>query len=114
MEKSEVKLKTEYPSDNVDVAMGEYFETDVKSEDNFDVQLESKELKHDFLSDSDEEGMTEYIETDIMMLSLKSAITIQCSDISGFAWFSSMSSCHVINLLLNLITHCRLVINNKE
>ena len=34
---SEVKIKTEDLCDNVDIAIGEYFETDVKSEDNFDV-----------------------------------------------------------------------------
>ena len=59
--KSEVKLKTEYLSDNDDIAMEEYFETDVKFEVDFDG---SKKLKHEF-SDSDKEGMTEYFETDV-------------------------------------------------
>ena len=56
--RSEVKLKTEYLSDNDE----EYFETDVKSEVDVD---RSKELKHEFVSDSDKEGMTEYFETDV-------------------------------------------------
>ena len=45
--------------------MEEYFQTDVKSEDDFDIKIESKELKHEFISDSDKEGMAEYFETDI-------------------------------------------------
>ena len=56
--RSEVKLKTEYLSDNDE----EYFEADVKSECDFD---RSKKLKHEFISDSDKEGMTEYFETDV-------------------------------------------------
>ena len=51
------ELKTEYLSDKVDIAMEEYFETDVKYEDDFDMEPESKELKHEFISDSsDKEG----------------------------------------------------------
>ena len=36
---SEVKLKTEYLSDNEDIALEEYFEIDVKSEVEADVEL---------------------------------------------------------------------------
>ena len=36
---SEVKLKTEYLSDNEDIALEEYFEIDVKSEFEADVEL---------------------------------------------------------------------------
>ena len=56
--KSSQKLKTEYLSDNDE----EYFETDVKSEVDFD---RSKELKHEFISASDKEGMTEYFVTGV-------------------------------------------------
>ena len=58
---------------NDNIAMGEYFETDVKSEDNFDIELESKELKLELISySSDKECMTEYFDTDVMILILKS------------------------------------------
>ena len=38
----------------------------MKSEENFDIELESKELKHEFISySSDKECMTEYFDTDV-------------------------------------------------
>ena len=46
--------------------MEEYFQTDVKSEDDFDIEIEPKELKYEFIFDSDKEGMTEYFETDVV------------------------------------------------
>ena len=49
-----------------DVAMEEYFETDVKSEVDSDNELDrSTVLKHEFLSDNDVEGMEEYFERDV-------------------------------------------------
>ena len=53
-------------------AMEEYFETDVKSEVDFDMP---KKFKHEFVSDSDKEGMIENFEISKycfkQMLSLK-------------------------------------------
>ena len=40
-----MKLKTEYLSDNDDIAMEEYFETDVKSEVDFDIELDRPNSK---------------------------------------------------------------------
>ena len=64
--RSELMLKTEYLTDNGNMAMEEYFERDVKCEDDFDVEIESKELKHEFIFENAKEGMTEYFETDVV------------------------------------------------
>ena len=60
------KLKMEFLSDKNDLAMEEYFETDVKYEVNMELDR-SKELKHKILSDSDKKcmDMEEYFERDV-------------------------------------------------
>ena len=59
-------MKTEFLSDNEDVAMEEYFERDAKSEVDSDTELDrTKELKHELLSDNGMEGMEEYFETEV-------------------------------------------------
>ena len=59
-------LKTKFLSDNDDVAMEEYFEIDIKSEVDSDIEPKrSKELKQEFLSDNHEEEMMEYFESDV-------------------------------------------------
>ena len=46
--------------------MEEYFEPNVKSEVDTNIELDrSKELKHEFLHDSEKEGVDEYFERDV-------------------------------------------------
>ena len=58
------KVKSELESENV--ILEEYFETDVKSENDSDIELDtSTEIKQEYQTDHDKKGMKEYFETDV-------------------------------------------------
>ena len=59
-------MSCEFLSDNDDMQMEEYFETDVKPEVDSDIELQrSNVIKHEFLSENDKEWMEEYFERDV-------------------------------------------------